>query len=127
MRVQLTLISFIISAFCFSQKAEFFVKKKTITFPKTEEGKQLKYKYRIYNTGDAPLSIDSFQVECSCTKVKLPKNKIEPGDFDFVEVLFDTTGKYYFQDRKIHLTTNTKKKKHSLRFKVYVIPKKKNE
>ena len=36
----------IISAFCLSQKAEFFVKKRTITFPKTEEGEQLKYKYR---------------------------------------------------------------------------------
>ena len=89
----------------------FCKEKKTITFPKTEEGKQLKYKYRIYNTGDAPLSIDSFQVECSCTKVKLPKNKIEPGDFDFVEVLFDTTGKYYFSRQKNSPNNKYKEKK----------------
>ena len=116
----------IISAFCFSQKAEFFVKKRTITFPKTEEGEQLKYKYRIYNTGDSELVIESYEVVCTCTKVTLPKKPIQPGKFDFVEVVFDTNGKYYYQDRLIQLITNTRKRRHTLRFKVYVKPKKNN-
>jgi len=127
MNLQLAFISILISAFCYSQKAEFFVKKKTISFPKTQEGEQLKYRYRVFNTGTEPLIISSYQTECSCTQVTLPVNAIDPGDFDFVEVRFDTNGKYYYQDRKINLFANTKKKRHYLRFKVYVAPKKKKE
>jgi hypothetical protein len=35
---------------------------------------------------------------------------------------FDTNGKYYQQDRKIILHTNTKRKLEYLRFKVFVVP-----
>ena len=127
MKFKIAFISIIISAFCHSQKAAFYVKKKTITFPKTQEGEQLKYRYRIYNTGKEPLIISSYETECSCTQVILPEKEIDPDDFDFIEVRFDTNGKYYYQDRKINLIANTKKKRHYLRFKVYVVPKKKNE
>jgi hypothetical protein len=46
-----------------------------------------------------------------------------PGQQAEIVLTFDTKGKYYQQDRRIFLVTNTPKKMEELRFKVYVIPK----
>jgi hypothetical protein len=109
------------SAFGFGQTAEFFVQSPVHKFPKTLEGVQLKYTYEVTNNGDIPLIISSYEVSCSCTKVTLP-GPIQPGDIGYITVEFDTNGKYYQQDRKIILQTNSRKKTEYLRFKVFVIP-----
>lgn len=101
--------------------AEFFVESPLHKFPKTREGIQLKHAFVVKNTGETPLIISRYEVSCSCTKVTLP-GPIAPGESGHVTVEFDTNGKYYQQDRKIILFTNTKKKTEYLRFKVYVIP-----
>jgi hypothetical protein len=77
----------------------------------------------ITNTGTAPLIISDYKVDCPCTKAELPKKPILPGQTVPLRVTFDTNGKYYFQDRTIHLVTNVKKKDYQLRFKVQVVPK----
>ncbi len=110
------------SATGFGQMAELSIDRSVFKFPKTYEGTQLEHEYLITNTGDAPLIISDYQVSCSCTKAELPKKPILPGETYPLRVTFDTNGKYYFQDRTIHLTTNTRKKMHQLRFKVNVIP-----
>lgn len=117
------IIIILITAPVFTQRAVFYAPNKTIRFPKTQEGEKLKYRYVIKNTGDAPLEFYGFEAECTCTEVNLPKNVIKPGEQDFVDVVFDTNGKYYYQDRIIYLSTNTRKKRERLRFKVFVIPK----
>lgn len=106
-----------------TQRAVFYAPNKTIKFPKTREGEQLKYRYIVKNIGKAPLEFYGFEAECTCTEVTLPTNAIKPGEQDFIYVTFDTKGKYYFQDRIIYLSTNTRKKIEKLRFKVFVIPK----
>ncbi len=98
------------------------IDKSTYKFPSTQQGELLEHEYQITNTGNSPLIISDFIVNCTCTKVLLPKRPILPGETHPLKVTFDTTGKYYFQDRTIGLVTNTSKK-HSLRFKVKVIPK----
>jgi hypothetical protein len=119
----LVIILILITAPVFAQRAVFYAPNKTIRFPKTKEGEKLKYRYIIKNTGKAPLEFYGFEAECTCTEVNLPKNAIKPGEQDFVDVVFDTNGKYYYQDRIIYLATNTRKKRERLRFKVFVIPK----
>lgn len=109
------------SAFGFGQTAEFFVQSPLHKFPKTTEGVQLKHTFEVTNNGEAPLVISTYEVSCPCTKVTLPP-PIQPGDVGKIVVEFDTNGKYYQQDRKIILHTNTKRKLEYLRFKVYVIP-----
>lgn len=106
-----------------TQRAVFYAANKTIRFPKTTEGEKLKYRYVVKNTGKAPLEFYGFEAECTCTDVTLPKESIKPGDQAFINVVFDTNGKYYFQDRIIYLSTNTRKKREKLRFKVFVTPK----
>lgn len=116
-------ILLILAAPALTQRAVFYAPNKTIKFPKTREGEKLKYRYIVKNTGKAPLEFYGSEAECTCTEVTLPKSAIKPGEQDFIDVTFDTNGKYYFQDRIIYLATNTRKKREKLRFKVFVIPK----
>lgn len=122
MRLSVLLILLILnSAFGPDRMAEFFVDKPTHKFPSTREGILLHHTFTVKNTGEVPLVISNYEVACPCTKVTLPK-PIAPGATGELKVEFDTKGKYYQQDRKIILHTNTRKKTETLRFKVYVIP-----
>lgn len=114
------------SAVGFGQSADFFVEKSLHKFPKTVEGLVLEHTYTVTNQGDAPLIITEYKVACPCTKVVLP-DTIAPGASAAIKLTFDTKGKYYQQDRKIILFTNSKKPIQELRFKVYVIPKDESE
>jgi hypothetical protein len=120
-RLVVLILLMINSAFGFGQTAEFFVDAALHKFPKTNEGVQLKHDFVVTNKGAVPLIISSYEVSCSCTKVILPP-PIPPGKTGIVTVTFDTKDKYYQQDRKIILQTNTKKKVEYLRFKVFVVP-----
>ena len=110
------------SALGFGQVAEFSIDKAVFKFPEAKQGEVLEHVYVITNTGDIPLVISDYKVSCSCTKAVLPTRPILPGESFDLLVTFDTNGKYYFQDRIIYLTTNTKKGTHKVRFKVNVIP-----
>ena len=121
--VLITIILVINSALGFGQEAEFFVKKPIHKFPKTAEGKMLEHSFTVVNTGDSPLIISDYKVECTCTKAFLPSEPILPGKSATIKVTFDTEGKAYYQDRIIFLQTNSKKKTEKLRFKVFVEPK----
>ena len=106
-----------------SAQADFSVDKPTHKFPKTNEGVVLEHYYKITNTGNAPLIISDYRVQCTCTKAVLPKKPIAPGETFLLKVTFDTNGKYYFQDRTIELQTNAKKPIQKIRFKANVVPK----
>ena len=123
MKGLILIILLILTAPVFTQRAVFYTPNKTIRFPKTNEGEKLKYRYLVKNMGKVPLELYGFEAECTCTEVTLPKSPIKPGEQDFIDVTFDTNGKYYFQDRIIYLSANTRKKREKLRFKVFVIPK----
>ena len=110
------------TAFVIGQSAVFSVNYKTIKFPPTREGEVLEFSYEVKNIGKAPLEIFSAETECSCTKVILPTDKILPGCFGLVKVVFDTKGKYYSQNRLIYLNTNSRRRRELLRFKVFVEP-----
>ena len=120
----LILISIIFkTALVLGQVAVFSTKYKTIKFPKTPEGEQLSFSYEIKNKGKAPLELYSWEAECTCTDVILPSNPILPGEFATIDVVFDTNGKYFFQNRIIYIKSNSRKKRELLRFKVFVEPK----
>ena len=124
MRTVLTVcvITFI-SAIGFGQEAEIYFNQATFKFPNTKEGVVLEHSYSFTNKGNAPLIISDYKVECSCTKVILPKEPILPGKSGVIKVTFDSEGKAFYQDRLIYLSTNTKRKTEKLRFKVYIDPK----
>ena len=113
-------IVFLFSLSAFGQEAKITVSKPVHKFPKTKEGKLLEHTFQMKNTGTAPLIISKYEVACDCTKAYLPQKPILPGESFGIKVTFDTKGKYYFQDRTIILTTNTKSKEAKIRIKVNV-------
>ena len=123
LKIVITAILLLIAAPVHLQRAVFYAPIKVVRFPKTMEGEKLNYRFTIKNTGDAPLIISGFEAECTCTDVKLPAMPIQPNESEYIEVSFDTHGKYFYQDRVIYFATNTKRKREKLRFKVFVIPK----
>ena len=110
------------SALGFGQEAVFFVEDAMHKFPKTPAGPIVEHTYVVSNKGTVPLIIHEAKVACPCTKVTFP-DTILPGATDSIHFSFETKDKYYMQDRKIILFTNTKKGIEELHFKVYVIPK----
>ena len=112
------------SALVFGQEAEFRFDKCVHKFPKTIEGVVLEHTFVITNTGSVPLVLTEYEVECDCTKAVLPTDPILPGESFNLLVTFDTTGKYDFQDRYVHIKANTKKGLISVHVKVVVKSKK---
>ena len=123
MKSVLTFFLILSSALGFGQEAEFSFHDKTWKFPKTNEGQPVSHYYTFTNTGDAPLIITSYVVECHCTELKFPDYPIAPGATDSVLMTFDTKGKYYNQERSIIISSNAKRKETIIWFKGYVIPK----
>lgn len=89
------------------------------------EGDIVSINYEIKNTGDRPLIISNYEVECGCTVMEKVYTAIEPGDTYILKVKFDTHNKYDRQDRKITIISNAKNSPTTLRFKGVVLKKKK--
>ncbi|WP_306640087.1 DUF1573 domain-containing protein [Sanyastnella coralliicola] len=104
----LILCTLLSSALAFAQEAELSFDHKVHKFDKVEEGEQLEHVFPFTNTGDAPLIITKYDVECVCTKAFFPKEPILPGESAEVRVTFDTEGKIGWQYRTIKLYSNSK-------------------
>lgn len=87
------------------------------------EGQKVSYTYKITNTGEAPLIIQSAQPSCGCTVPTFSKDPIPVGGSGFVTAEFDSSGKPGINNKTITITSNTWPKVTTLRFKAMVTPK----
>ena len=87
------------------------------------EGQKVSYTYKISNTGEAPLIIQSAQPSCGCTVPTFSKDPIPVGGSGFVTAEFDSSGKPGINNKTITVTSNTWPKVTTLRFKAMVTPK----
>lgn len=101
-----------------------------ITFEKVDhdfgtiaEGPKVTYTYKLKNTGQAPLIIQSAQPSCGCTVPKWSQEPIPVGGTGFVTAEFDTNGKAGVNNKTITVTANTWPKTMQLSFKAMVTPK----
>ncbi|MEJ0055459.1 MAG: DUF1573 domain-containing protein [Bacteroidota bacterium] len=92
-------------------------------FGTVNEGLKVNYRYKIKNTGQAPLIIQSAQPSCGCTVPKWSQEPIPVGGSGFVDAEFDTNGKPGINNKTITVTANTWPKTTTLRFKAMVTPK----
>jgi hypothetical protein len=60
----------------------------------------------IKNTGKSILNIRKIETDCSCTMLKLPSNKILPGESIVTSVKYDSLFKEGKQSKLIKLYTN---------------------
>ncbi|NOT75478.1 MAG: DUF1573 domain-containing protein [Cyclobacteriaceae bacterium] len=92
-------------------------------FGTINEGLKVSYTYKIKNTGEAPLIIQSAAPSCGCTVPTWTKTPIPVGGTGSVIAEFDTNGKPGIQNKTITVTANTWPKTTTLRFKAMVTPK----
>ena len=92
-------------------------------FGTVNEGKKVSYTYKIKNTGQAPLIIQTAQPSCGCTVPDWTKEPIPVGGTGMVKAEFDTNGKAGIQNKTITVTANTWPKTTTLHFKAMVTPK----
>ncbi len=108
----------------FSQQITF--DKVKLCFGFVHEGDTVNLNYRFSNTGDKPLMISDYKVECGCTVMEKPDHAILPGETYILKVTFDTHEKYDRQDRTVEVISNATNSPTELRFKGVVLkPKKK--
>ena len=87
------------------------------------EGQKVSYTYKVKNTGEAPLIIQSAQPSCGCTVPTFSKDPIPVNGSGFVTAEFDSSGKPGINNKTITVTSNTWPKVTTLRFKAMVTPK----
>ena len=87
------------------------------------EGQKVSDTYKVTNTGEAPLIIQSAQPSCGCTVPTWSKDPIPVGGTGFVTAEFDSNGKPGIANKTITVTANTWPKVSTLRFKAMVTPK----
>lgn len=87
------------------------------------EGQKVSYTYKVKNTGQAPLIIQSAQPSCGCTVPKWSQEPIPVGGTGEITAEFDSNGKPGVQNKTITVTSNTWPKTTTLRFKAMVTPK----
>lgn len=92
-------------------------------FGTVTDGQTVTYSYKVKNTGDAPLIIQSAQPSCGCTVPDWTREPIPVGGTGFVTAEFDTAGKPGINNKTITVTANTWPKVTTLRFKAMVMPK----
>lgn len=92
-------------------------------FGTINEGQKVTHVYKIKNTGEAPLIIQSAQPSCGCTVPDWTKEPIPVGGSGFVKAEFDSNGKPGINNKTITVTANTWPKTTTLRFKAMVTPK----
>lgn len=87
------------------------------------EGQKVMYTYKVKNTGEAPLIIQSAQPSCGCTVPKWSQEPIPVGGTGEITAEFDSSGKPGINNKTITVTANTWPKVTTLRFKSMVTPK----
>lgn len=87
------------------------------------EGQKVTYVYKVKNTGEAPLIIQSAQPSCGCTVPTWSQEPIPVGETGQITAEFDSSGKPGINNKTITVTANTWPKVTTLRFKAMVTPK----
>lgn len=103
-KLSISLLLIMVASFSFCQTSDNIqFDKKTQKFMRVDEGHQITLTYNFTYNGNIPLSIIPPKVDCSCTEVILPENKIEPNSTNIITIKFDTKGKIGYQEREVIL------------------------
>ncbi|MDR0498138.1 MAG: DUF1573 domain-containing protein, partial [Holophagales bacterium] len=61
-------------------------------FGKMSHDQKMSYKYKVTNSGNAPLHIKEIRPSCGCTYTVMGQSILKSGEISFIEVRFDPTG-----------------------------------
>ena len=106
-KLSINLLLILVAGFSFAQTSPVKFQKKSLSFGKVQEGESVRLTYYFQNMGKHILDILPPQVDCSCTEVVIPKDKIASGAQDSIIILFNTIEKIGYQEREVHLQFTT--------------------
>jgi hypothetical protein len=79
------------------------------------------YKFKVKNTGNAPLVIENVSASCGCTTPHKPEKPIPPGGTDYIEVGFKSKeGQMNEIKKTVTVTANTDPKITELQIRAFV-------
>lgn len=90
-------------------------------FGKVIEGELVSFAFKFKNTGQSDLIIANISASCGCTAGKFPKTPVKPGEENFIEVSFDSSGREGFQSKTLTVAANTQPSTTTLTIKALVI------
>ena len=85
---------------------KFAIQEEIHNFGTVQAGEVLSYSFRVTNNGTGDLVIDSAKVDCGCLEIGYPPEPIKAGDYNFVEVVFNSSGEVGNVLKQIQLYTN---------------------
>ncbi|MDR2697274.1 MAG: DUF1573 domain-containing protein [Holophagales bacterium] len=85
---------FLISAVCLAQAPapSISFEKKHHDFGRIFQDQKVSYKYKLTNSGSAPLQITDVMTSCGCTYTVTGQRRVQPGESTFIEIRFDPAG-----------------------------------
>jgi hypothetical protein len=87
------------------------------------QGEIVSHTFRFRNSGSSPLIVRDIIPSCGCTKSKIEKPTLKPGEESKIEVIFDSSGWRGLQYKSITLRTNSPIREKSVTIKANVVVK----
>jgi hypothetical protein len=97
------------------------LEKDTHHFGTVFSGEKVLYRFRLTNTGDAPLVLSGTRSSCGCTVGDYTREPIAPGEQGHVSVQFNSAGRMGFQSETLYVLTNAEPSEYRLRITAEVI------
>ena len=85
---------------------KFAIQEEIHNFGTVHAGEVLSYSFRFTNDGTNDLVIDSAKVDCGCLDISYPPKPVKAGDYNFIEVVFNSSGEVGNVLKQIQLYTN---------------------
>lgn len=85
------------------------------------EGEVVSHTFHFYNAGDDVLIVKDLIPDCGCTRPKIDKKVLNPGEESTVEVIFDSKGWHGSQYKSVALRTNSPIRDKSVTIKANVV------
>ncbi|WP_163711185.1 DUF1573 domain-containing protein [Mangrovibacterium lignilyticum] len=93
---------------------KFAIQEEIHNFGTVQAGELVSYSFKFTNKGDGDLIIDSVDVECGCLKITFPQEPVPAGDYNFIEVLFNSSGEVGNVVKQIQVFSNAGKEAEKL-------------
>ena len=75
-------------------------------FGKVTEGEKVEYSFRFKNIGNKPLVVTKTTASCGCTVPEKPERLIQPGETNYIKVVFNSKGKSGHNEKTITVFSN---------------------
>lgn len=90
-----------------NQVPKLFLPESHFNFGTIKSGDTVIHEFKFYNRGNAPLLITDVSSSCGCTIPNITARQLNPGDSSILTVIFDSSDKIGFQEKKITIFANT--------------------